>query len=260
MSSLGENPPEQPEASTSASSSSRSQLCMICAAHPAIYTCPRCSARTCSLPCSNAHKQQGEGCSGVRNKAAYVPMNQYGYMALMNDYVFLEEVGRQVGEWGKEIVKGGFDARNAPRGMARGRGRGRGRGGASAASRTKRDVLKMQLDFRDIEMELLPAGMERRTMNQSTWDFKYVYSPARSKCRALRMLFDCPETGLPFSPSNSAFIPPQTRWPHLQPLHNRHTDSSLIATPSNLRLSPFFNPRLATVARKKTLHPLGSIR
>ncbi|KAI0324948.1 hypothetical protein GY45DRAFT_1330967 [Cubamyces sp. BRFM 1775] len=31
----------------------------------------------------------------------------------------------------------------------------------------------MQLDFRDIEIELLPNGMERRTLNQSTWDFKY---------------------------------------------------------------------------------------
>ncbi|KZT74288.1 hypothetical protein DAEQUDRAFT_720449 [Daedalea quercina L-15889] len=30
----------------------------------------------------------------------------------------------------------------------------------------------MQLDLRDIEMEMLPNGMERRILNQSTWDFK----------------------------------------------------------------------------------------
>lgn len=180
MSKLGE---EYLEVSSGASTSTSMSpplcmLCMICAAHPAIYTCPRCSIRTCSLPCSTTHKTRGEGCSGVRNKAAYIQMNQYGYMALMSDYVFLEEMGRQVGEWGKDIIKGGYEMRSNSRGIARGRdrgrGRGRGRGGVAAANRTKRDALKMQLDFRDVEIELLPVGMERRTINQSTWDFKYV--------------------------------------------------------------------------------------
>ena len=32
----------------------------------------------------------------------------------------------------------------------------------------------MQLEMRDIDMELLPAGMERRKANQSSWDNKYV--------------------------------------------------------------------------------------
>lgn len=41
-------------------------------------------------------------------------------------------------------------------------------------TRTKRDVLKMELDFLDIEMDLLPVGMERRTLNQSSWDLKCV--------------------------------------------------------------------------------------
>ncbi|KZT74289.1 hypothetical protein DAEQUDRAFT_640414, partial [Daedalea quercina L-15889] len=69
-------------------------ICAVCRAKPAIYTCPRCIMRTCSMPCSNRHKTLGDGCSGVRNKAAYVPMNEYGYMSLMNDYTFLEEMGR----------------------------------------------------------------------------------------------------------------------------------------------------------------------
>ena len=99
-------------------------------------------------------------------------------MTLMNDYTFLEEVGRKVGEVGREIVQGGYSApANGPsvRGGrdSRGRGRGRGRGGgAQAKAASKRDVLKMQLDFRDIEIEFLPNGMEKRTLNQSTWDFK----------------------------------------------------------------------------------------
>ncbi|KAI0638080.1 hypothetical protein C8Q77DRAFT_1275974 [Trametes polyzona] len=174
----GDPPTSQAESSTAAVQR-QSPICAICQTHPAIYTCPRCNLRTCSLPCSTKHKTLGEGCSGIRNKAAYVPMNQYGYMTLMNDYTFLEDLGRKVGDWGREIVQGGYAAGSgvgsASRGGrdARGRGRGRGRGGgAHGKPASKRDVLKMQLDFRDIELELLPNGMERRTLNQSTWDFK----------------------------------------------------------------------------------------
>lgn len=97
-------------------------------------------------------------------------MNQFGYGALMNDYVYLEEVGRQVGDWGREIVNGGYT--NEPR---RARGRGGMRGAATdRGTRTKKDVLKMQLDTRDIDMSLLPPGMERKKLNQSCWDFKCV--------------------------------------------------------------------------------------
>lgn len=49
-------------------------------------------------------------------------MNQYGYMALMDDYVYLEEIGRKVGDWGREIVHGGYGAGGAEGGRGRGRG------------------------------------------------------------------------------------------------------------------------------------------
>lgn len=101
----------------------------------------------------------------------------------MDDYVFLEEMGRRVGDWGKEIVRGGYSAASAgtggrgeTRGQGRGGARGRGRGGTGGGGqgRTKRDILKMNLEQRDIDMELLSSGMERRKANQSTWDAKYV--------------------------------------------------------------------------------------
>jgi len=95
----------------------------------------------------------------------------------MNDYVFLEDVGRRVGEWGMEIGRGGFSVRGSERsrGTGRDKGRGRGRGGNASSPRTKQDVLKQQLEFRDIEIELLPAGMERKKLNKSIWDFKFVH-------------------------------------------------------------------------------------
>lgn len=190
-------PMAQPEASTSTPMAR--PLCTICSHNYSIYTCPGCAIRTCSLPCSTSHKS-ATGCSGERNKVAYVPMNKIGWGTMMDDYVYLEEVSRRVGDWGKEIVRGGFSMRSASgAGAVRGRGgrdRGRGRGGGSGrgGGKTKREILKMQLEVRDIDMDLLPIGMERRKVNQSSWDFKFVdcylhtilyadiYPPQKSNC------------------------------------------------------------------------------
>jgi hypothetical protein len=119
-------------------------------------------------------------CSQVRDRAAYVPTNQYGLGTLANDYVYLEEVGRKVTEWGRDIgqngymhVSAGSDSRGRARGRGRG-GRGRGRGGSSrqAGRNHRREILRSKLEEEDIEMLLLPEGMERRRLNQSTWDLK----------------------------------------------------------------------------------------
>lgn len=110
-------------------------------------------------------------------------MNRYTCGTMMDDYVFLEDMSRKAGEWGQDIVRGGYGY-----GYGTLQGRGRGRGGRaktgtgppgktwshSGISRNKRDILKSQLELRDVEMDLLPSGMQRRTLNQSTWDSKYV--------------------------------------------------------------------------------------
>ncbi|THH27280.1 hypothetical protein EUX98_g6899 [Antrodiella citrinella] len=184
--------------------------------------------RTCSLSCSTQHKSLGAGCSGVRNKAAYVPMNQYGYMALMDDYTFLEEVGRKVTEAGKEIVQGGYKSSASSRpgmppseggrgGRGRGRARGRGRDGpgfgqgnnahAKAGNTSKRDLLRMELDLRDIEMDMLPVGMEKRTLNQSTWD-----STMNVALMSVEFVFHPPRD--PYAPSSQAPDPPVTILTH----------------------------------------------
>jgi box C/D snoRNA protein 1 len=99
-------------------------------------------------------------------------MNRYTHGTMMDDYVFLEDMNRRVSDCGNDIVRSGY-------GTLRGR-RGKGEMGTrlgktrNGISRTKRDVLKSQLELRDIEMDLLPSGMERRMLNQSTWDLKYV--------------------------------------------------------------------------------------
>jgi hypothetical protein len=106
-------------------------------------------------------------------------MGEYGWGDMMSDYSFLEEVGRKVSGWGEEIVRGGYSMQRGRGIGARGRmrGRGRGRGGGSrggGGQKTKRDIFKMQLEVRDVDVELLPLGMKRRKVNQSSWDFKCV--------------------------------------------------------------------------------------
>ncbi|KAG8975983.1 hypothetical protein FRB90_009359, partial [Tulasnella sp. 427] len=107
-------------------------LCAHCKLNPSKYTCPRCSFKSCSLPCSTTHKVL-YNCSGVRDPVSYVPMNRYGWTNLMNDYTYLEGVDRKVSEVGGEIrdLKGGRGKRGgaARGGRGRGRGRGGGRGG-----------------------------------------------------------------------------------------------------------------------------------
>jgi hypothetical protein len=111
----------------------RSGQCVICSSPAAIYTCPRCATKTCSLPCSAAHKTR-TGCSGVRDKAKFVPMNRYTHGAMMDDYVFLEDVSRRVSEWGQDIARGGYGASGAALQSRRDRrelGRGKTRGATS---------------------------------------------------------------------------------------------------------------------------------
>ncbi|KAG9039603.1 hypothetical protein FRB95_009183 [Tulasnella sp. JGI-2019a] len=137
-------------------------------------------------------------------------MNQYGWGTMMNDYTFLEGVGRSITQWGGEIAKLP-NGRGHGRGRGRGRGVGRGRGGTAdagwggrvarkaegdandevdaeetialnglaagrgygmAPAQSKLEVLQTQLSLRDIRMDVLPEGMEKRRLNQSSWDLR----------------------------------------------------------------------------------------
>lgn len=78
----------------------------------------------------------------------------------MNDYVYLEECGRQVSEWATNIADSHLQMPD-PRSR---------RGG-------KRELLQTQLESVQIIMELAPLGMQRQTLNRSTWKPKCVSDP-----------------------------------------------------------------------------------
>ncbi|KAM7098604.1 box C/D snoRNA protein 1 [Molossus nigricans] len=67
--------------------------CETCGTEEAKYRCPRCLRYSCSLPCVKKHKAE-QTCNGVRDKTAYVSLQQFTEMDLLSDYRFLEDVAR----------------------------------------------------------------------------------------------------------------------------------------------------------------------
>ncbi|XP_014822720.1 PREDICTED: box C/D snoRNA protein 1 [Poecilia mexicana] len=67
--------------------------CGVCGSEEAKYRCPACLSHTCSLLCVKKHKDDS-GCSGVRNKTAFVTLSHFDEMTLLSDYRFLEDTGR----------------------------------------------------------------------------------------------------------------------------------------------------------------------
>ena len=79
----------------------------------------------------------------------------------MSDYVYLEDVGRKVKDWGRDIGKGKYQVTE------------RDRVGGGRKRKSKREALQIQLEIREIPLVLLPPGMERKKSNQSYWDSKF---------------------------------------------------------------------------------------
>nr|XP_020650712.1 box C/D snoRNA protein 1 isoform X2 [Pogona vitticeps] len=69
------------------------QGCEICDREEAKYRCPRCMKYSCSLACVKKHKTTFS-CNGIREKTAFVPVNEFNDLHLLSDYRFLEDVGR----------------------------------------------------------------------------------------------------------------------------------------------------------------------
>ncbi|KAJ3302160.1 Box C/D snoRNA protein 1, partial [Gonapodya sp. JEL0774] len=141
-------------------------LCSICTSSPSKYRCPRCDVRTCSIACVRAHKE-GSGCSGLRDKTAYVDMASYDDNKLISDYVYLEETSRTITRAAKNpiIHKPSFslsdDAPSAPR---------RGSSGRPRLPRAHARLRALQGAARreGVELRIMPDGMTRRVTNKTT--------------------------------------------------------------------------------------------
>ncbi|CAE6474552.1 unnamed protein product [Rhizoctonia solani] len=76
-------------------------------------------------------------------------MNEYGWGALADDYSYLENLGRNVATWGRDLSKG--------------KGKGKWKS-------PKLEALRVQLAARDVKIQFLEEGMEKRRLSQSSWD------------------------------------------------------------------------------------------
>ncbi|XP_068205785.1 box C/D snoRNA protein 1 [Palaemon carinicauda] len=74
---------------------SRLGICSVCVSSSAKYTCPACSAKTCSLACVKTHKKNAN-CNGTRNKTAMVHKEEMNNLTLLSDYRFLEEIDHKL--------------------------------------------------------------------------------------------------------------------------------------------------------------------
>lgn len=61
----------------------------------AIYTCPKCEVKTCSIKCVKIHKEELD-CSGIRDRTKFIRMQDFTDSDLYSDYRLLEECARFV--------------------------------------------------------------------------------------------------------------------------------------------------------------------
>lgn len=77
--------------------------CQECKEVVAVYQCPRCNRRTCSLKCCIAHKQN-TGCTGKRDRTKFQRLEEMSDTTLQSDFHFLEDVLSTV-DGGKRLMK-----------------------------------------------------------------------------------------------------------------------------------------------------------
>ncbi|RPA88259.1 hypothetical protein BJ508DRAFT_4845 [Ascobolus immersus RN42] len=104
-----------------------SNLCRYCNVNVPKYTCPNCSAKSCSVACSKKHKQYTQ-CTGIRDPTKFIPKSKLETPAALNqDYNFIAGIERTVmkneeeqltkeGEKDEKSRRAGLDAALTARG------------------------------------------------------------------------------------------------------------------------------------------------
>ncbi|KAJ5945654.1 hypothetical protein N7454_002493 [Penicillium verhagenii] len=156
-----------------------SDLCSICHVNPPKYRCPRCSTRTCSLPCTRRHKLWSQ-CSGVRDPAAYLKRSELATdSAFDRDFNFITGVERSLERADREVENRGID-------LARGQipADGDGEDLQDSGPGRKRKIPQQGLvkgeagflrraEAGAVTVIRAPRGMTRNKLNNSRWHPKH---------------------------------------------------------------------------------------
>ena len=160
--------------------------CHECKIKEAIYQCPRCHHRTCSLECCRNHKSRLR-CNGKRDRSAFLPICRMNDSTLRSDFFFLEEVMGQIGGGdgggGKRLkLHDGSSSGTAPPTT----NFDIKKNGTTLAKKYKR--LLQQAKNRGITLQFMPPIMERHKCNTSwycaprdciTWRIDVLVYPRR---------------------------------------------------------------------------------
>ncbi|KAJ5746245.1 hypothetical protein N7520_011427 [Penicillium odoratum] len=156
-----------------------SELCSICHVNPPKYRCPRCSTRTCSLPCTRRHKLWSQ-CSGIRDPAAYLKRSELATeSAFDRDFNFITGVERSLERADREVENRGID-------LARGQlpTGGDGDDAQETGPGRKRKIPQQGLvkgeagflrraEAGAVTVIRAPRGMSRNKLNNSRWHPKH---------------------------------------------------------------------------------------
>lgn len=153
-----------------------STLCSICHIDPPKYTCPACSAQTCSLTCSKRHKLWSS-CNGVRDPTTFRPMSVLATPSgIDHDYNFLHGIETSVARTEKVLIEDlGIVSRDELE---------RARTGESEEDwrrRTRKNTneppgevqMERCLKEKNIRVVKAPKGMRRNKENTSNWNKKH---------------------------------------------------------------------------------------
>ncbi|GAD93129.1 HIT finger domain protein [Paecilomyces variotii No. 5] len=153
-----------------------SELCTICHINQPKYRCPRCSIRTCSLPCTRRHKLWSQ-CSGVRDPAAYLKRNELANpSAFDRDFNFITGIERTLERAERDVEHRGITLPSEGE-LALD---GDEDGGVGAGKKRKRETLvKGEAGFlrgaeaSGVMVVRAPRGMSRNKENMSRWHPKH---------------------------------------------------------------------------------------
>lgn len=148
-----------------------SSLCTICHIDPPKYTCPRCSAQTCSLRCAKRHKIWAS-CNGVRDPTVYKPISEIATASgIDHDYNFLHGIETRIERSEKVLIEdlGIVSAKELQKART-------GIDATDPRERRRENQVKgeVQVDKvlkeKKIRVVKAPQGMRRNKENTTTWN------------------------------------------------------------------------------------------
>lgn len=123
------------------------------------YQCPRCTCRTCSLPCYKRHQKWSQ-CSGKRDQAAYVKRSRLCTASgIDHDYNFLTGIERAVANADRHADSRGIDLEHGVSLLRSGQN------------------LQQALDDSMVKVHRAPKGMSRQKANNTRLSMYAISCP-----------------------------------------------------------------------------------